>query len=343
MMRVQSRTVLGWLVVGSLVLAIPQPVGSADFCEHGCGVCRDPKGCGGSEQKCDQAALDKAKADFERWYGAYKDQSEMADKMWEEAWKASDEANELFEEKLGFGGMVKDFGADATIHVIAEKVAKKISGEHMAEAVGESLAVVSIIKFLGDLGILDAKMLTLLKDMDGYASQASKAADAAYQSLQKARAAHERMEELAKQCKGSGSKSDKGSKDDDAWKSSAQKEAEAAQKLLDSWKKVQGGYEDANGDFHDADLARQEAQDIVQSQEQSSDLSRLAVLLRVSSSSTRLTAASAGDKLSPNKLQKFTKVMGRGFARLATGAQKADSMKAELKKIGQHRGSQRVR
>ena len=342
-MRVQSRTVSGWLVTGALVLAIPYLAGSADFCEHGCGVCRDPKGCGGPEQKCDQAALDKAKADFERWYGVYKEQSEMADKLWDEAWKASDEANELFEEKLGPRGMIKDIDNDVTIHVLAEQVAKEISGEHLAEAVGESLAVVSIIKFLGDLGILDAKMLTLLKEMDGYASQASKSADAAYQSLQKARAAHERMEELAKQCKGSGSKSDKGSKDDDAWKSSAQKEAEAAQKILDSWKKVQGGYEDANGDFHDADLARQEALDIVQSQEQSNDLSRLAVVLRVSSSSSRLVAASAGDKLSPNKLQKFTKVMGRGFARLAVGAQKADNMKVELKKIGQLRGTQRAR
>ena len=334
MMRVEAKTWFGCVVAILLVCAIPQSASSV-------GVCREPKGCGGPEEKCDQAAPDKAKADFERWYGAYKDQSEMADKLWEEASKASDELNEMFEEKLGPRGMIKDIDNDVSIHLIAEQVADWIAGEHVAESVGETMAVVSIIKFLGDMGILDAKMLTLLKDMDGYASQASKTADAAYRSLQKARAAHERMEELAKQCKESGSKSGKGSQDEDGWKSQGQKEAEAAQKLLDSWIKVQGGYEDANGDFHDADLARQEALDIVQSQEQSSDLGRLALPLGVSTCSTHLTAASAGDKLSQNKLQKFIKVMGRGFARLGAGARKADSMKAELRKIGQTRGGRR--
>jgi len=58
-MRGYSRTWLGCVVGIALAVAVPQSADSVGFC-------RDPDKCGKPEQKCDQAALAKAKQDYER-------------------------------------------------------------------------------------------------------------------------------------------------------------------------------------------------------------------------------------------------------------------------------------
>lgn len=92
-MSMKSRMWLGWLAAVPLMLTIPQLAGSADFCEHGCGVCRDPKGCGGPEQKCDQAALQKAKQDYER-------KKKTALELYEASLKTGDESMKDLDEWL---------------------------------------------------------------------------------------------------------------------------------------------------------------------------------------------------------------------------------------------------
>ena len=336
---------LGAVLATAATTTLPPeaPGAGAGIC-HCCG--RPGCGCKCSEkpaQKCDQAALDKAKADFERWFGVYKDQSGNADALSEMAMKSAEEADKLFDEKFGLEGL-QELHDEASYHVIGEEVAKA-GGEHFAEMVGHHMAVVAIVEFLRDMGVLEYKTITLTKEMDRSASEGGKASDAAYESLQKARAAHEQMDKLAKQCKAkdsSGGQSDKDSESEDSWKSSAQKEAEAARKILDSWKKVEGGYQNAKGDFYDAESARREALEIVQSQDESMGSQTLVLVSVQTSEGVRFAfprAISDGKKLGPQKLKRFIKVMGRGFERLAKGVRTCDRVRVELQKLGQLRSS----
>ncbi len=96
----------------------------------------------------------------------------------------------------------------------------------------------------------------------------AKAAYAALDALKKARAAKEEVDELEAKCRDSESSTSpprEGESEDDEYKPTGQREYEAALKLRQSWKRVGEGNVDAQGSWHDADLALQRALEIIQS------------------------------------------------------------------------------
>jgi hypothetical protein len=131
---------------------------------------------------------------------------------------------------------------------------------------------------------MDAMVLTKLKEAEFHADQAFKQWLAAYESLMNARHAEDRVKKLEAACKtASGEKCvglgcetqpvpgnciglgcDKTGQEDDDFKSSGERDAENAQKIMNAWKKVEGGFEDADGNFHDTTSAFNEALEIVQ-------------------------------------------------------------------------------
>lgn len=100
-----------------------------------------------------------------------------------------------------------------------------------------------------------------------------------------ARHLEDQIRRLEAECRANRSGGRVPSEEETDFETSGERDAEAAQRLLNEWKQVEGGFEDAEGNFHDADTAFEEALSIVQSQPST----RLGTLLTVTaaSSSTR--------------------------------------------------------
>jgi hypothetical protein len=334
------------------LLAASAGAGAEERRATGGGVCRDrtcpctkdqlqrgwhqtSQGC----SACNPEALQKAKEDFERWYGIYKDLNKNYAALEDGAAKAYDEASKLFEEQFSLGEGVKEIGKELGFREI-EKLVEEKGSEEAAKLVGTGLATVSIAKMVTDMLNTEARMLTKGKEAQRYALEAKKTGEAVINSLKQAIDARRRADAMEKACKANDASGNanqdsqkKGSKAD-SWKSSAQKEAEAAQKLLQSWKRVYGGYEDMNGDFHQSELAAEEALEVVRSRKQASlDAGYMFVSLALSDRAALAEAQGGSDKLSPAELQKFVRHMGRALRYVERAAKAFTRIGEDLDRI----------
>lgn len=292
---------------------------------------------------CDQEALRKAREDRDRWRGVYQDQRKNLDFLNQEAEKVAEAASKLFTEY--FGGQIKRLAL--TILKRSEVIkkadrARSVYGSlddrdaAIKEAVGilkdlstvvkggawkKAAPVANVISMLFDIGIMDAKMFTVLKEFERYAKEAQKTSEAMLDALKKWREAEERLAALEKQCRDAESAGKPKPKPapertEDDFKPSGQRELEEAIKLRDTWRKVDGMYEDTKGNLHSGDAALQEALRIIQSQQTSALDSGL---LRVASSPDR--TVEAGD------------LMAEGFDRLARGLEAFRGIEPAIKNM----------
>ena len=304
----------------------------------GVGTCREA-GCGSGRStppkpKCDEAALAQAKQEFDSRMAEYKAKRIEADADWKKGFDLYKEASDKFEQEMGLSEL-STTGVELTLHQVLDNIIAHHGGHALAEEFGSFATPVSLALFCYKTGALIREMQALGKEADKAAGEAEKASDEGYQALKAARAAHERLEELKKKCQESGG-SDSGSPGDrkreqDQWKSAAQKEAEAAQQILSGWKRVAGGYEDMNGDFHDADEAFQEALQIAQAASGGSS-SRPSLIHPVSFPRSFLAA---DDKLPPDTRHKFVSKLSRALDRFAQGAKRFIKIGEQLDKIQQ--------
>ena len=310
----------------------------------GVGTCREA-GCGDASSKpprpkCDDAALAQAQQEFDRRMEEYKDKRTEADADWNNSSALYQEASSKFEEEMGLSEL-STTGAELTLHKLLDAIIEHHGGEGLAKEFGSFGSAVS-------LGLLCYKMGALIRDMerigqeaDEAAADAERASDQAYEALKAARAAHDRLEALRKQCQtasGSGSGSAHGGRgDQDSWKTTAQKEAEAAQQILSGWKRVEGGYEDMNGDFHDTDTALQEALQMVQGGSSSVRPHPWMVLV------AQRNGVTQGDpSLPPDVRRKVISKLARAFTHFEKGGKRFLAIGEQLRKIQQARASMRL-
>jgi methyl-accepting chemotaxis protein len=334
-MIVMARQVsvsLGAVAIVSLLLA-----SSAG----GVGTCREA-GCGGGRSappkpKCDEAALARAQQEFDSRMEEYKAKSQEADANWDKSYALYEKASKLFEEEMGLSEL-STTGTELTLHHILDEVIEHHGGHALAEEFGSFATSVSLALFCYKMGAMMREMQALGKESDEAAREAEKVSDEGYEALKAARAAHERLEQLKKQCQGS-SGSGSGSpgnrnREQDQWRSAAQKEAEAARQILSGWKRVAGGYEDMNGDFHDADEAFQEALQIVQAATGGTS-SRLSLVRPVSFGSPLVAA---NEKLPSDVRRKFASKLTRALDRFAAGGKRFLKIRPQLDAIQQAQG-----
>jgi hypothetical protein len=303
----------------------------------GIGTCREA-GCGdGSSKppppKCDEAALAQAQQEFNRLMQEYKEKRTEADADWNTSSALYQEASTKFEEEMGLSELSTN-GVELSLHEILDEIITHHGGKELAEEFGSFGSTVSLGLLCYKMGALIRDMERIGKEADAAAAEAEEASDQAYQALKSARAAHDRLEALKKQCQaasGAGGGSARGrSGDQDPWKSNAQKEAEAAQQILSGWKRVAGGYEDMNGDFHDTDTALQEALQIVQGGGSSSGPRPRMFFVSQAIGST------GGDaSLSAEVRRKFISKLARVFTRFEKGAKRFLTIGEQLDKIHQ--------
>lgn len=115
--------------------------------------------------------------------------------------------------------------------------------------------------------LMDLMVLQKLKEAEFHAEQAYNQWLRGYEALMEARHLEDRIRKLEAECKKNKGGGGASPQDETDSQTSGERDAEAAQKMLDGWKQVDGGFEDSEGNFHDADLAFEEALSIVQSQQ----------------------------------------------------------------------------
>lgn len=304
----------------------------------GVGTCREA-GCGEGQSapprpKCDEAAIAAAQQEFDRRMEEYKEKTHEADAKWDKSDALYKQASKLFEEEMGLSEL-STTGVELTLHGVLDKVIEHHGGHALAEEFGSFATSASLALFCYKMAAMMREMLALGKEADEAAKEAEEASDEGYEALKAARAAHERLEQLKKSCQasgGSGSGSPgKPKREPDQWKSDAQKEAEAAQQIRSGWKRVYGGYEDMNGDFHSSQEAFEEARQIVQGTTGGTS-SRPALISPVSFG--RTFVADDG-KLSPDARRKFVSKLTRALDRFAQGGKKFLKIGEQLDKIHQ--------
>jgi hypothetical protein len=160
--------------------------------------------------------------------------------------------------------------------------------------------------------LMDAMVLSKLKEAETLAEAAYNQWLRGYEALMEARHLEDRIRKLEAQCKAKGGKSGSSPSEEADSRSSGEREADEAQKMLDSWKKVDGGFEDSEGNFHDADMAFEEALSIVQSQ-QSSPLQARPFLASLSSIPSPLVVAEMSDAQMQAEWAKYREPLRRAF------------------------------
>ena len=319
--------------------------------EGGAGVCRSARcpcttdqlkggmvdadeGC----SKCDKKGLEKAKQEFEREYANYKEKMAEGYARYDDSQKIYDEGSKAFDEHWDHWELFKAMSA----HVIAEKVLERAFAHKIGEAAmgvaAETFSAILLAHHLSKMitGSIytSKKQLKAMAEAEESSSEARKAADAGYESQQRATAARQRINALEKNCQSKGSapvKSDPQQGADDPWKSSGQKDAEAAEQLLKSWQRVEGGYEAANKDFHQAELAFEEALEIVQSRKGG------AMDLAPTGSLVSAATQAAGETLSPTEHSQFVQKIASAFLHIAQGYRGYQQVGVELGQIRQLR------
>lgn len=308
---------------------------------------------------CDKEAIAKARADYERLLKTYQEIRANADALGLEAQKVVQQGEKIWSDYffgLGRKAMTKVLtkplpdaakrglsgysAAKSPESALKEGVSllKELSTKLKGGAWKRAAPVVDIASMFLDLGIANAKLLTLIGEFDRYAKEARKAADAALDALRKARAARERLEALEARCretaKAPKAPARKDDDEDDRFKPSGQRELEAAIALRDSWRRVGDMYEDSRGNLHSGSAALQEALAIVQKQPSGAvegPFRRVSLALGV------VAAAQAAD--SPQEI-KAGNLMSEGSDKVARGLEVYEYVLDEMEgivKIGKAR------
>lgn len=303
---------------------------------------------------CDQEALERAKAEYRKWLEVYQSLRANADALNDEASRVAREGEKLFADYFAGAGrtaMLKILGLiskqasrsarvytnpgnrDAVIKdavSIFRDLATVIKGGKWKGAV----PVAEVIAMLMDLGFANAKMLTLLGEFDLYAKEAAKAADAALDALKKARAAKEKVDELEAKCRDSESSTSppkEEESEDDEYKPTGQREYEAALKLRESWKRIDAGYVDTQGNWHDASSALQRALEIIQNGEMGAaeqSFRRVALAL-----DNTVAGVQAQNAITEQKAIKAGNLMSVGFGKEARALGAFQRVLADLARI----------
>lgn len=298
---------------------------------------------------CDQEALKKARADRDRWFGVYQDQRKAYDFLNSEAHALVEQGDKMFTDYfvgqargLVFQALGKKIEGtrwehapraydisniedrDAAMSEAADLL-KDVSGKLKGGAWKGAGPVVTIIKMLMDLGFMNAKMLTLLRDFDRYAKEAQKTSAAMLDALGKARKAEDLVKQLEAQCRAAKPPSKppaEAPSEDDEFKPTGQREYEAALRLMELWRQADGSYKTATTSFGDAQTALQHALAIIQSRrtsELSSPYQRVALVAQATDAERR--AVEAGDFLSS------------GLERMARGIEAYRKLSATMRQI----------
>jgi hypothetical protein len=287
--------------------------------------------------KCDKEAIAKARADYERLLKTYQEIRAAADDMGRRAQEVVKQGEKIFFDYFtGLGiqaasdiltkpvpphvkGGARIYTSESAEDAIKEGVdlLKELSTKLRGGAWKRAAPVVDVIKLLMDLSFETAKVYTLLGEFDRYAKEANKSAEAALDALRKARAARERLDALEAQCraaeKAAKPPAKRDSEEDDRFKSTGERELEAAIKLRDSWRRAGGMYEDTRGNLYDGDSALQEALAIVQKRSSGAVESPY---LRVSFGREALMLAAAVDTAQEIKAGNL---MSEGLSKIARG------------------------
>ena len=318
-------------VSDSAVMAAPYQ-GFCHCCARpNCSCCKPSKPAG----NCDEEALKKAKADFQRDLAKAKEEAAKQDALEQKLHDLYQEGEKAFDETWSIPELV----VDVTSHKIKDRVfeyaADKALSEAAAELAAEIFSAALAAKTLADLirnGLnLNVKQLQLLKEMRDTAQEEADHADAALAAMKAANADNDRVSSLEQQCSAGGGSSDQGRGEatgGDDFKSTGQRDAEAAEALLKSLKKVEGGYEDAYGNFYDANSAFEQALEVVQAQQDK--LQRGPQFRPVS-----FPAGQGPTKgpLSPDQYNRFIAAVGRAFAGIAQGYKRYQDVGPVLKQM----------
>jgi hypothetical protein len=290
--------------------------------------------------KCDKEAIAKARADYERLLKTYQEIRAAADDMGRRAQEVVRQGEKIFFDYFTGLGIqqasdiltkpvpphvksgARIYTSESAEDAIKEAVdlLKELSTKLKGGAWKRAAPVVDVIKLLMDLSFETAKVYTLLGEFDKYAKQANKSADAALDALKKATAARERLDALEAQCRAAEkaakpkppAKPD--SEEDDRFKSTGERELEAAIKLRDSWRRADSMYEDTRGNIYSGRAALEEALAIVQKRSSSAVESPY---LRVSLDREALMlAAAAADTAQEIRAGNL---MSEGFSKIARG------------------------
>lgn len=319
-------------VVVLTFLAPPVPPGGHAGPTKSAGTCR-AKDCG----KCDQAALENARAELEKLKLQYKELSAKAESLHDKTMHAYDEGNEIFEHELSWthAGML---GGELAGHLAAEKWVERKFAESVATRIGTGMTLLSLANLTRSLVKMDVRMLGKLNEGNRFANEARRADEAALRALGRIGDARARVARLERDCRPPGPTAEEEEAKVKEMMAQHEREKAAAEDLVKSWRQVQMGYVDARGNFHHASFAFEDALKIVRSRKGASiggDVVLAALAERV-----RLAAAAApaaDDRLSSTELAKFVPVMAKGYEHLGRAARAMSGVRAELEKISQLR------
>lgn len=248
------------------------------------------KGC----SKCDKKGVEKAREELKKWLGYYKMHLATADEVFARADEAFDEAEEAIKkwaQDLAFKGVV-DIGKG--LEVIPESIVPALkaayisaSGDSPPKKAAKILKVLieemakaqdykDAVKIAGWANmvvsglLMNAKVYIALNESNFHFFEGEDIWREAKMSLMRARFAAEKLAKLEAECeKGKGSPGPP-SQEEEEWKTSGERDMEAAQEILQQWEKVEGGYLDADGSFHPAETSLREAEEILLHAQESS-------------------------------------------------------------------------
>jgi hypothetical protein len=297
------------------------------------GTCREAN-CGGAgapkEDKCDRAALDKARADYKKWMKIYQEQNKGADDAEHYANEATDQALEDAEK---FYEPMLEKLEDVPKDLVRDDYIEKMIHLTFGEAAAHAFSIASPVKDLADLLIkqanVAAKEITAMQQAGKNANQAEQAAERARESLDKAIEADKKGDALEKACQ---SKGDPRNKDSESGRAPGQSEMNAARQKVNSWKKVERSYADAGGNFQAEAKALQTSVAVVQGNEGAS----LHEGFRFIRTGTRdaWPVAETGTALSQQQITRITHSLGLALTKNAVAWKALKKAKAELQKLG---------
>lgn len=298
------------------------------------GMVDTPQGC----SKCNRAALAKAKADYERYWAQYKEVSRSAEDVFRQSDVALQEGwDEL--EKFWMGElygklpqMIRIYFNKGTEEDIAKEafrtfksLLKKIGDDGWTQ----SVKIAYWLELVTKMGFLIAKIDTKLKEFEMILNEAIEQADRAYELLQKARMAKERMEALEKDCQSKDAGGGKSGPADEG-ESSDEREEEAAREFLKSLRKVEGGYMDMADNFYEANKELDRAYESLHKQQGAFLDGGFRVLVRSNSS---LLVEQVEGHMSLEQARKLGQLLSRAFDRLARAFEALDNIKSEYKTV----------
>lgn len=254
------------------------------------GTCRE-ENCLEEEKPCDEKKLKELKAKRDLKIKMYREIVAAADDTRQREAEALDDAQKEFSKFAGkiAGKGVVTVGKDVfkvPDQVVAawkaayiansdktdsEKFLKltKLYLEELAKGAGYKTAVdrAKWVDTAMSGALMDVMVLTKLKEAEFHAEQAFNQWLRGYEALMEARHLEDQIRKLEAQCKAKSGRGGASPQEETDSQTSGERDAEAAQNMLDGWKKVEDGFEDSEGNFHSADLAFEEALTIVQSQQ----------------------------------------------------------------------------